>query len=99
MDTIHDASVAEIASLGDVVIVLRNSGRSGVGFIRGHKVPLDIIVDYGGDKEDPALSIRRVTVKAGWLASAWKKADRETRDSIGNGSEEWQQLALWRNDG
>lgn len=85
-------TVAEVMSLGDVVILLRKSGQSGVAYIRGHKAPYDVSIDYGGGKDDPPLSIRRVTIKVGWTAKAWRDADPETREAIGRGAELWREM-------
>jgi hypothetical protein len=89
--TIEDFTVAEIAALGDVVIVLRDSGHAGVAYIRGHKAPTNWSVDFGG-KDDPPLTIRHATVKAGWLAKAWRDSNQEARREISEGTPEWQEL-------
>jgi hypothetical protein len=89
--TIEDLSVAEVAALGDVVIVVREGGRAGTAYIRGHKAPMEWSVDYG-TKDDPPHTIRHLAVKVGWLLKAWRGSDTEARREIAEGSPEWQEL-------
>jgi hypothetical protein len=85
-----EITVAELTTLGDVVIVLGNDGRSGMAYIRGNEAPMDITVDYG-ERDDPPLSIRRVTVKVGWSAAVWRKSEQADRDVVGAGQDWWRQ--------
>lgn len=89
--TIEGFTVAEVAALGDVVIVVRDGGRTCASYIRGHKAPADWTVDYG-QADDPPRTIRRLAVKVGWTLAVWRKADAETRREIGEGSEGWKEL-------
>lgn len=83
-----DPTEADVASLGDVVIVISDAGRAGVCFFRGHSIPLKWEVSYG-EKDDPPLSIRRFTATAGWTQRDWRKGDQPSRNLIGLGSEDW----------
>lgn len=81
-------AVEAAAVLGDLVVIVGNGGASGAALLRGHKVPMNVQVEFG-DKDDPANSIRRAVLKVGYTAKNWRESDREGRDLIGNGSEFW----------
>jgi hypothetical protein len=91
LKTIEDLSVAEVAALGDVVIVMREDGRSCASYIRGHKAPADWSVDYEHDDDAPR-AIRRARVTVGWLSKVWKKSAVEDRRAIAEGSDGWREL-------
>lgn len=60
----------------DVVILLSEKGQAGMTFFKGiGTVPSNVEIDYG-EKDDPPLTIRRVSVRAGWTAKDWKAMDR-----------------------
>lgn len=82
-------TVAEVAALGDVVIVLREGGSSGLAYVRGVRAPYVVDVHYG-EKDDPPLTIRQATIKVGWPLKDWRKADAEARKVIGEGPPWWQ---------
>ena len=61
----------------DVVILLGNKGQSGSARFKGmsNRIPFTVDVHYGED-DDPPLTIRQVTVRAGFKRSEWRKMDR-----------------------
>lgn len=88
-------TVSEVASLGDVVIVLTEGGMAGAAYIRGHRAPMGVEVDYG-EKDDPPQTVRRATVKVGWTLKAWRNSSDEARKAVGEGTPWWQERSAAR---
>lgn len=88
---IENLTSAELAALGDVVIVLTDGGRAGAAWIRGHKAPYAVTIDYG-ERGDPAQSIRHVSLRVGWTRAVWRRSPAEDRAAVGEGTTLWQRL-------
>jgi hypothetical protein len=78
-----DAKLAARVREADAVILVQLHEDGGVGAVASFKslhvddggVPLKVDIAFG-EKDDPPLTIRQITVKAGWNRTDWKKIDR-----------------------
>jgi hypothetical protein len=81
-----DRRFLERVNAADVLILMEDKGQAGFVVFKGIKTPIpwDFDVCYG-EEDDPPLTIRQVTVKAGWPAKKWRSMDRSALHELESG--------------